>query len=161
MSESQTVSVEPFGKAMPRPEGWTSDDWATPLEIVLEFEREFGPFHLDACCRPETAKAPHYYTKADNALEQPWRGRVWMNPPFSDPGPWLEKAILETASGRADLVVALLPAATDTGWFHDFVIGRAELRFRRGRIKFLGWRGTPIGSPKAGTVFAIYRRPLK
>ena len=146
-----------FGKAMPRPEGWTSDDWATPPEIVRQFEQEFGPFDLDACARPETAKAPRFYTKADNALDQPWFGRVWMNPPFSDPTPWVHKASLETRTKRADLVVALLPNATDTGWFHDYVLGKAELRFRRGRIRFLGWRGTPIGSPKAGTVFAIYR----
>ena len=153
-----TLSVEPFGKAMPRPDGWTSDDWATPPEIVCEFEEEFGPFDLDACCRPDTAKAPQYFTKADNALVQPWFGRVWMNPPFSNPAPWLEKAVAETLQRRAELVVALLPAATDTGWFHEWVLPHAsEIRFRRGRIKFLGWRGTPIGSPKAGTVFAIYR----
>jgi phage N-6-adenine-methyltransferase len=148
-----------FGKAMPKPADWTSDDWATPVEIVREFEAEFGPFDLDACCRTDTAKAPTYYTKADNSLAQPWFGRVWMNPPFSNPEPWLKKAIAETEAGRAEMVVALLPASTDTAWFHEHVLGKAEVRFRRGRIKFIGWRGTPIGSPKGGTVFAIYRRP--
>ena len=147
-----------FGKAMERPEGWTSDDWATPQSIIDEFETEFGQFDLDACARPETAKAPAFFTKADNALARRWYGRVWMNPPFSNPQPWLEKAVHETVGRHADLVVALLPAATDTGWFHDWVLPHAsEVRFRRGRIKFLGWRGTPIGSPKAGTVFAIYK----
>lgn len=141
-----------------KPQDWTSDDWSTPPEIVHEFEREFGAFDLDVCARPETAKAPRFFTKADNALLQPWFAeRAWMNPPFSDPAPWLRKAIYETEVGRCQLLVALLPAATDTRWFHDFVLGRSEVRFKRGRIKFYGWMGTPIGSPKAGTVFAIYR----
>ncbi len=140
-----------------RPSDWTSDDWATPPEIVLEMAAEFGPFDLDACAKPDTAKASRYFTKADDGLAHQWFGRVWMNPPFSDPAPWLRKAIDETRAGRCDLVVALLPAATDTRWFHDLVLGKAEVRFRRGRIKFIGWMGTPIGSPKAGSVFAIYR----
>lgn len=140
-----------------RPEFWTSDEWSTPQEIVTELAAEFGPFDLDACARPETAKAPVFYTKADNALEQPWRGRVWLNPPYSDPGPWLRKAVIETLTARASVVVALIPACTDVGWFHDFVKDRAEVRLRRGRIKFIGWLGTPIGSPKTGSIVAIYR----
>lgn len=140
-----------------KPPDWTTDDWATPPEIVGEFEAEFGAFHLDVCAKPETAKAPEYFTRQEDGLARPWFGRAWMNPPFSDPSPWLKKAIQETQAGRCELVVALLPAATDTRWFHDLVLGRAEVRFRKGRIKFIGWMGTPIGSPKAGTVFAIYR----
>ncbi len=141
-----------------KPSDWTSDDWSTPREIVTAFEHEFGRFDLDVCAKPETAKAEMYFTRETDGLLHPWFGRAWMNPPFSDPTPWLQKAIEETESGRCDLVVALLPAATDTRWFHDYVLGKAEVRFRRGRIKFIGWNGTPIGSPKAGTVFAVYRR---
>ena len=137
-----------------RPESWTSDEWSTPRDIV----EAWGVFDLDPCARPETAKAPRWYTKVDNGLLLPWHGRVWLNPPYSRPRPWLEKAIQEVREGRATHVVALLPAATDTGWFHDCVLGRATLQFRRGRIKFIGWRGTPIGSPKSGSVFAIYEQ---
>lgn len=144
---------------MDKPTDWTSDDWHTPPEIVEGMAREFGPFTLDPCCRPHTAKAPTFYTKNEDGLTQPWHGRVWLNPPYSDPGPWLKKAIEETTSGRAQLVVALVPASTDTRWFHDYVLGRAEVRFRKGRIKFHGWQNTPIGSPKTPSVFAIYRAP--
>lgn len=142
-----------------KPADWTTDDWATPREIVQQFETEFGAFDLDVCAKPETAKAPMFYTKVQNGLEREWRGRAWMNPPYSDPGPWVQKAYEETQAGHCDLVVALLPNATDTGWFHEWVLGKAEVRFRRGRVKFLGWMGTPIGSPKGGTIFAIYRSP--
>ena len=140
-----------------RPEDWTSDDWHTPPEIVAEFEQEFGAFDCDPCCRPTTAKAPLFYTKEDDGLAQPWCGRVWLNPPYSDPGPWLKKAGECVANGDCELVVALVPASTDTRWFHDYVLGKAELRFRKGRIRFYGWENTPIGSPKTPSVFAIYR----
>lgn len=140
-----------------RPDWWTSDEWETPQAIVDGLEQEFGPFDLDPCAREETAKAPLYYTKEDNGLLQPWQGKVWLNPPYSNPKPWCQKATDETQAGRADLVVALLPAATDTGWFHDLVLPYAEVRYLRGRIRFLGWMGTPIGMPKAGNILAIYR----
>lgn len=139
-----------------RPAFWTSDEWATPPAVVAEWAREVGGFDLDVCCRAETAKAPQFYTKADDGLSQRWFGRVWCNPPFSDPSPWLRKAIAER--NHCEVIVMLLPASTDTRWFHNYVLPLAsEIRFRQGRIKFHGWQGTPIGSPKGGTVFAVYR----
>lgn len=139
----------------PRPEGWTSDDWSTPPELVAELAREFGAFDLDPCCREITAKAPRFYTRETNGLAQEWRGRVWLNPPYSDPAPWLEKAIEAQRAGA--LTVALLPASTDTAWFHDLVLPYAEVRFVRGRVRFYGWEGTPIGSPRTGSIIVIYR----
>lgn len=90
-------------------------------------------------------------------MVRPWRGKVFLNPPYSKPGPWVEKALRETTTGRATLVVALLPVCTDTRWFHSFVKGHAEIRFIQGRVRFLGWMGTPLGSPKLANMFAIYR----
>jgi phage N-6-adenine-methyltransferase len=143
-----------------QPPWWTSDEWETPPEEVETLEQEFGSFDLDPCAREATCKAQEYYTKDDDGLQQEWYGKVWLNPPYSDPGPWVQKAQEEVVSGRATLVVACLPAATDTHWFHTWVLPYAELRFRRGRIKFLGWEGQPLGTPKAGTIYAIYRRRL-
>lgn len=140
----------------PRPDDWSSDDWATPPEEVARWAEQFGPFDLDPCCRPETAKAPCFYTVADDGLALSWFGRVWLNPPYSNPGPWLKKAKEEVATGNCELVTALIPAATDTAWFHDHVLHNATLHFRRGRIRFLGWMGTPIGSPKSPSIIAVY-----
>ncbi len=140
-----------------RPTWWSNDEWETPDEIVQGFEAEFGPFDLDPCARAASAKAEYYYTKADDGLHLPWEGRIWVNPPYSRPAPWLQKAIEETTAKRATLVVVCLPSVTDTGWFHDLVLPHAEVRYRRGRIKFLGWHRTPIGSPRQGTLFALYR----
>lgn len=125
---------------------------------MRNLENEFGRFDLDPCCMPRTAKARCFFTPAIDGLAQPWHGRVFLNPPYSKPAPWLEKAAHEVGVGRADLVIALLPASTDTAWFHELVKTRAEVRFLRGRVKFLGWRGTPIGSPKMASMLAIYRQ---
>lgn len=142
-----------------RPEWWNSDHWATPPKMVAALELEFGPFDLDPCCVPDTAKAPTFYTPDVDGLSLPWFGRVFLNPPYSKPGTWLEKAIAEVERpGGADLVVALLPASTDTRWFHSLVKDRAEIRFILGRVRFFGWQRTPITAPKAPSIYAIYRR---
>lgn len=154
MISEPTTASEPVESD--RPEWWSSDEWATPPHIVERISAEYGPFDLDACCRPETAKAPTFYTKADDGLRQPWDGVVWVNPPYSDPKPWCQKAVNETLNPNCFRVVMLLPAATDTGWFHDLVLPHADIRFIRGRIRFLGWKGTPIGMPKAGNILAVY-----
>lgn len=143
-----------------KPEWWTSDEWATPQSVVDMLGREFGPFDLDACCRPETAKASMYYTKASDGLTAHWFGCVYVNPPYSDPGPWIRRAVAAVGAGDARRVVMLLPASTDTNWFHDDVLPNADVYFVRGRIKFLGWQGAPIGSPKAGSIVAVFpKRP--
>ena len=135
-----------------KPSWWTSDEWETPPEFVTQLEAEFGAFTLDPCARAETAKAPHYYTKDDDGLLQPWNGHVFVNPPYSHPKPWIEKALAESGHGTVSLL--LLPAATDVGWFHDLVLPSMNVRFLRGRLRFLGWQGTPIGSPTAGNILA-------
>lgn len=135
-----------------KPEWWTSDEWETPSEVVARL----GPFDLDPCCREETAKAPMFFTKDSNGLAQRWHGRVWVNPPYSDPRPWIARAVDAVTNAECHEVVMLLPAAIDTTWFHDLVLPNADVVFMRGRIKFIGWKGTPIGSPKAGTILAIF-----
>lgn len=141
-----------------KPEWWTSDEWATPQALFDQLAAKHGPFDLDACARPDTAKCSLFYTKADDALSLPWCGAVWVNPPYSHPRVWCEKAHVEVANGNATRVVMLLPAAVDTGWFHETVMPFAEWYPLKGRPKFIGWMGTPIGSPKAGNVVAIYTR---
>jgi site-specific DNA-methyltransferase (adenine-specific) len=140
-----------------KPAGWTSDNWETPWPVVRDLEREFGPFDLDPCAQPHTAKAPAFYTVDDDGLRLPWWGCVFVNPPYSRIEPWCQRSIEMTAQGRVSVVVMLLPAAVDTAWFHDYVWPYAEVRFRRGRVRFLGWEGTPIPAPRTPSLFAIYR----
>lgn len=124
---------------------------------MASIEQKFGAFDLDPCCRPETAKAPKFYTVETDGLAREWHGAVFLNPPYSKPAPWLRKSVEEVKAGRAKLVVSLLPVRTDTKWFHEFVWGVAELHFIKGRVKWLGWQGTPIPNPKDPSMLAVYR----
>lgn len=112
-------------------------DWATPQRFFDAIDDEFG-FTLDACALPENAKCFRYYTPHDDALSQPWPGVVWMNPPYGyQIGKWVRKAYEESQT-NARFVVGLIPAKTDTSWWHDYVMRAAEIRFIRGRLRFGG-----------------------
>jgi phage N-6-adenine-methyltransferase len=111
--------------------------WETPPEIFGPLDREFR-FTLDPCCTAATAKAPHFFTEADNGLGQPWGTHVvFMNPPYGrEIYTWTRKAREEAALGAT--VVGLLPASTDLAWWHDDIVGHAsEVRYIRGRVRFL------------------------
>ena len=113
-----------------------SCEWSTPQELFDQLDAEFH-FDIDVCATDENAKCQNYYTVKDNGLLKPWVGTVWCNPPYGRAiSLWIKKACLEAASGST--VVMLLPARTDTRWFHDYVYGHAEIRFIRGRLKFGG-----------------------
>ena len=112
-------------------------EWSTPPEIFDPLDREFR-FTLDPCATVESAKCERFYTEADDGLAQSWAGeRVFMNPPYGkEIYPWTRKARDEAAAGA--LVVGLLPASTDLRWWHEDVVGHAaEIRYIRGRVRFL------------------------
>ena len=144
-----------------KPSWWSTDEWETPDSFIQALEARYGPFDLDPCCREETAKAEYFYTREENGLIQPWHGLVWVNPPYSQPRCWVEKAIHEAQHEPSCRVIMLLPAAIDTTWFHDLVLPNADLEFIRGRIRFLGWQRTPIGSPTAGSILAFFPKGWK
>jgi phage N-6-adenine-methyltransferase len=109
--------------------------WETPVDLFRRLDREFR-FDLDVCALPETAKCSRYFTPADDGLKQQWKGVCWMNPPYGRQiGEWMRKAFEE--SQRGCTVVCLVPARTDTEWWHEYAM-RGEIRFIRGRIRFKG-----------------------
>jgi len=112
-----------------------SSEWETPQDLFDELDKEFG-FGLDPCASKINAKCKTYYTKEKSGLGLPWFGTVFMNPPYGrEIGKWVKKAWEE--SQRGCTVVCLLPARTDTRWFHDYCM-KGEVRFIKGRIKFIG-----------------------
>lgn len=112
----------------------TTDCWETPQDFFEKLNGEFG-FELDACALPENAKCAKYYTPEMDGLSQLWTGTVWCNPPYGRQiGKWVAKAAQSADEGAT--VVMLLPARTDTRWFHQYIYGRAEIRFMPGRMKF-------------------------
>ena len=113
-----------------------TDLWETPQDLFDKLNNEFH-FTLDVCATPENAKCDSFYTKEQDGLSQPWKGVVWCNPPYGKQiGSWVRRGFFASVSGST--VVMLLPARTDTKWFHEYIYGKAEIRFIRGRLKFGG-----------------------
>ena len=130
-----------------------TDMWATPQDFFDKLDQEFH-FTLDVCATPENAKCQKFYTEQDDGLSQPWTGTVWCNPPYGrNLGKWVEKAYMEHLTEGAT-VVMLLPARTDTRWFHENVYPHAEIRFVKGRLKF----GDSTNSAPFPSMVAIFRR---
>lgn len=131
-----------------------SDRWETPKEF-FEGLNDLFHFTLDACAFPENAKCERYFTPEQDGLSQPWDGVVWCNPPYGrQVGRWVKKAYETAKEGKA-VVVMLLPARTDTAWYHDYCYMNrfATVRFVRGRLKFGG--GThPAPFPSMVVIFS-------
>jgi site-specific DNA-methyltransferase (adenine-specific) len=119
--------------------------------MFAEWDRRFS-FTLDVCADAGNAKCANYYTRADDGLAQPWAGRVWCNPPYGrEIGRWVAKAAESVRAGDAEVVVCLLPARTDTSWWHTYCAG-AEVHFLRGRVRF-GEAETGAPFPSAVVTF--------
>lgn len=115
-----------------------TDLWSTPQDFFNELDKEFG-FTLDPCATEENAKCPHYFTKETNGLKQSWEGEiVFCNPPYGrEIKKWVEKAYKEKQNNKNTIIVMLMPARTDTSYFHDYIYNKVkEIRFIRGRLKF-------------------------
>jgi site-specific DNA-methyltransferase (adenine-specific) len=113
-------------------------DWETPKDLFHDLSAEFGPFDIDVAASNENALCDEFYDEEVDGLANSWNGRVWCNPPYGRAiGKWAQKAVHEIGVGRASVVVMLLPARTDTRWFHEYVKPHAdEIRFLCGRLKF-------------------------
>lgn len=130
-----------------------TNEWATPQDFFDMLNTTYGPFTLDAAASDDNYKVATYYTQADDSLSQNWGDNVvFLNPPYGrDLKHWVRKAYLE---GQKDntTVVMLIPARTDTKYWHDYAMKADEIRFVRGRIKFgAGTNSAPF--PSAVVVF--------
>lgn len=127
-----------------------SEEWYTPRVVLEALGLEFA---LDPC-RPVEGPIPwiparHSYSKADDGLLKPWRGLVWMNPPYGAATPcWMEKLAAHGAG------VALVYARTDTYWFHDAARAARAVCFIKGRVRFVDRleRELASGRPGSGSV---------
>ena len=113
-----------------------SCEWSTPQWFFDELNEEFG-FTLDPCATEFNHKCENYYTKNENGLEQDWAGNVvFCNPPYGrEIGEWVRKCHEESKKPNT-MCVMLIPARTDTKYFHEYIYNHAEVRFIRGRLKF-------------------------
>ena len=112
-----------------------SDEWTTPDDLFNKLDAEFN-FTLDAAASNENYKVANYYTMQDDALRRSWGGEiVFCNPPYSNIKEWVKKAYNESLKPKTTIVL-LIPARTDTNYFHKYIYHRSEIRFIRGRVRF-------------------------
>lgn len=135
------------------------DEWETPDDFFATCHEEFN-FDLDACACVDgsNAKLKRHFTVQDNALHMPWNQKgvssVWCNPPYGRGATlrWTTRAAVQATDNELT-VVLLLPARTDTKWFHEVIMQRAdEIRFVRGRLRFKGAKN-PAPFPSMVVVF--------
>lgn len=110
-----------------------TDLWATPQEFFDRYNAQYN-FDLDVCASAENAKCQKYFTIEDDGLSQEWIGVCWMNPPYGrEIYNWMKKAYESSLNGAT--VVCLVPARTDTKWWHEYAM-KGQIEFIRGRLKF-------------------------
>lgn len=112
-----------------------TNEWATPQDFFDSLHKEFK-FNLDPCATKENAKCKKYFTEKDDGLKKSWNDfRVFCNPPYGrEIGKWVKKG----SEAQGGVVVMLIPARTDTRYFHEYIYHKAEIRFLKGRLKFGG-----------------------
>ena len=130
-------------------------DWETPQDFFDKLDDEFR-FTLDPCATSKTAKCKKFYTKEEDGLIQDWSGEVvFCNPPYGSAiKHWVKKCHDESEKSNTK-VVMLIPARTDTIYFHEHVYHKAELRFVKGRLKF-GGKQKGSGSAPFPSVIVIF-----
>lgn len=130
-----------------------TDEWSTPQNVFEELNKEFH-FNLDPCATKDNAKCCKFFTKAQDGLKQNWQGHnVFCNPPYGrEIKEWVRKAYEESLKPNT-AVVMLIPARTDTSYFHDYIYGKAEIRFIRGRLKF----GNAKNSAPFPSMIVVYK----
>lgn len=135
-----------------------TDNWSTPQDFFDKLNDELH-FTLDVCANADNHKCDKYYTKEMDGLIQPWKGNIWCNPPYGrEIGKLVEKAWKVNKSWLDELtgvIVMLLPARTDTKWFHRYIYNQpnVEVRFIKGRLKF----GNSKNSAPFPSMIVIFR----
>lgn len=148
-----------------------SNEWETPKDLFDNLNDKFN-FTLDPCSRSYNHVCQKYYTIEDDGLSKDWYGEVvFCNPPYGrEIGKWVKKCYTEWNKTNTTIVM-LIPSRTDTRWFHEYIYNIAEVKFIKGRLKFINrmfpsWREdgnfkiSPAPFPSMVVVFDKNKRNL-
>jgi ParB family transcriptional regulator, chromosome partitioning protein len=127
-------------------------EWFTPAEVIAAARAVLGEIDLDpASCEvaQRTVRAKQFFTKRDDGLKQPWRGRLWLNPPQTLIADFVSKLVKERSAGNVIAAVVLSHNFTDAAWFHELAGAASRICFTNGRIKFL-LEGSEVATPPYG-----------
>lgn len=143
-----------------RAEGTGQDEWHTPGQYITAARMVMGDIDLDPASHPiaqQMIEATTCYTAADDGLTKDWHGRVWLNPPYSQPliDSFAHKMVAEYSAGRVTQAIMLTHNYTDTKWWHHIAPAASLLCFTRGRIKFIDLNGDEC-SPTQGQCFCYF-----
>lgn len=143
--------------AVSHADAYDSNDWGTPPDHVEAVRRVLGEIDLDPASSDRAqriVRAHRHYTVADDGLARTWKGRVFCNPPYSQPlcARFVAKFVDEVQSGRVTKGIILLNASTDTAWWHDLA-SRYDACFTRGRMAFLRPDGAAAEGNRVGQVY--------
>ena len=160
LSAAVALLAEPRADHRPHP-AWSGEvEWYTPQPYVEAARAVMGGIDLDPASSDhaqETVRAAAYHTLETDGLARPWRGRVWLNPPYRADliAAFVEKLLDELEAGNVTEAVLLVHARTDAVWFHEAAGGAAAVCLTRGRIRFATPDG-PGDSPTTGSAFLYF-----
>lgn len=133
-------------------------EYYTPQDLFLYLDNIFC-FDVDVCAKPGVNKVETFYSPEEDGLSREWAGNCWMNPPYAsaEMKQWIRKAYVSARDNKAT-TVCLLPASTDTLWWHNYAMKASEIWFIRGRLNFtrpdgIGGAGQNAPFPSAIVIF--------
>tara|TARA_R110002020_G_scaffold170696_1_gene360502 strand:+ start:18 stop:533 length:516 start_codon:yes stop_codon:yes gene_type:complete len=136
-------------------------DWGTPRAFLewLETDRSWTP-NLDAAASIRNAKAPHFFTEDDDSLSKDWFGDVWLNPPFGNELPkFMKKCAEQIKRKEVRSIMVLIPARTDTKWFHEIVMPHAYLIYLiKGRFNHVRSNAVEGANAPFPSMLVLYRK---
>lgn len=137
------------------------EEWYTPAEYLDAARTVLGAIDLDPASTEaanQTVKASRFYTVADDGLNKPWKGRVWLNPPYArgTVDAFAVKLLEETRVGRTRAAVVLVNNATETLWCQKLMQGAAAVCFPRGRVDYLNAQGQTVKNPLQGQALLYF-----
>lgn len=140
--------------------GTGENEWYTPQEFIERAREVMGGFDVDpasSAAAQEKVRAAQFFTEETNGLEQEWRGRVWLNPPYAQPliSEFMEKLCSEYLEGRCTEAIALTHNYTDTRWFQGTAAHASAICFTKGRVKFYSPSGE-VAAPTQGQAFFYF-----